>query len=532
MSNFRWFIAIGFMAATTATGLQPESQRGGQPRPAASGARDDSRNADSKADAKSAQSDSDAKDEGKKKSEPKPSVTQHEVTINGERIAYTATAGLMPIFDDKLKPKGNIFYIAYTRDGAEPGSRPIMFSFNGGPGSSSVWLHMGTLGPKRVAMGPEGEAPPLPTRIVENEYSWLDLADLVFIDPVSTGFSRPAEGEDAKQFHGLTEDIQSVAKFIRLYITRNNRWLSPKFLIGESYGGTRGAGLAGYMQSSMGISLNGVILVSPAVDFAALRFDENNDLPYVLFLPTYTATAWYHKKLPEDLLALPLAEVLRQSEDFAAGEYSSALLLGGRLDPARRDAVADSLARFTGLSRDFVLRADLRVKIFNFTKELLRDQQRSVGRFDSRYKGIDRDSVGATFDYDPSYAVVQGAYTAAINAYLRGDLKYETDDAYEVLTGVSPWKYPEGSYVSTADSLRSAMTQNPSLKVMFTGGLYDLAVPYFTIRHVAAHLGIDPTLRANVRERYYGAGHMYYLRAEDLRQSKIDAAEFVNDALR
>jgi carboxypeptidase C (cathepsin A) len=481
-------------------------------------------------DAKSPAADSKAGEE-KKKDEPKLSVTQHEVTIGGEKISYTATAGMLPQLDDKLKPKGNIFYIAYTKDGAKAEDRPILFSFNGGPGSSSVWLHMGTLGPKRVAMGPEGEAPPLPTRIVENEYSWLDVADLVFIDPMSTGFSRAVEGEDAKQFHGLNEDISSVAKFIRLYITRNARWASPKFLIGESYGGTRGAGLAGFLQSAMGISLNGVILVSPAVDFSTLRFDDNNDLPYVLFLPTYTATAWHHKKLPADLQGKSFDEVLREAETFASGEYQAALLQGARLDPARREAVATELARLTGLSKDYVLRADLRVKIFNFTKELLRGEGRTVGRFDSRYKGIDRDGVGASVDYDPSYAVVQGAYTSAINAYLRGELKYESDDSYEILTGVGPWKFPEGSYPSTSDALRSAMTQNPSLKVLFTGGYYDLAVPYASIKHVSAHLGLDPTLRGNVSEKFYRAGHMYYLRAEDLKQSKVDGAAFIKSAV-
>ncbi|MBI1189582.1 MAG: peptidase S10 [Tepidisphaera sp.] len=438
---------------------------------------------------------------------------------------------MLPQFDDKLKSKGNIFYIAYTKDDAPAQDRPILFSFNGGPGSSSVWLHMGMLGPRRVAMGPDGETPPLPTKIVDNDQSWLDLADLVFIDPVSTGFSRPAEGEDARQFHGLSEDISSVAKFIKLYLTRNNRWLSPKFVIGESYGGTRGAGLAGYLQTNMGISLNGVILVSPAVDFATLDFRDNNDLPYQMFLPTYAATAWYHKKLPADLQAKPLADVLKEAESFASGEYAQVLELGDRADASRIDAAAATYARLTGLSKDYVRRANLRVRQSNFAKELLRDEGRTVGRYDARYKGIDRDGVGDNPDYDPSYSAVQGAYTAAINAYLRDELKYESDDSYELLTGVWPWRFPENGFASTADQLRTAMTQNPSLKVMFAAGHFDMAVPFFATEHVAAHLALDPTLRGNVRIEEYDAGHMYYLRQQDLQKAKADAEAFFKDAI-
>jgi carboxypeptidase C (cathepsin A) len=478
-----------------------------------------------------AKAEGDEKKDDKKKNEPV--VTKHSVTINGEKIEYTATAGLMPQLDDNLKTKANIFYVAYTKDGADPGSRPLLFSFNGGPGSSSVWLHMGTLGPRRVLMGDDGEALPPPGRLEDNAYSWLDIADLVFIDPVSTGFSRAAEGEDAKQFHGLDEDIQSVANFIRLYTTRNSRWYSPKFIIGESYGGTRAAGLSSYLQDSLGMYLNGVILVSPAVDFATLRFDDNNDLPYWVYLPTYTASAWYHKKLPPDLQA-DQQKALREAEQFASTDYLVALGRGSRLTDPERDAIATRIARLTGLSKEFVLRSNLRINIQSFCKELLRDQARTVGRFDSRYKGIDRNSVGNNPDYDPSYTVIQGAYTAGFNEYIRTELKYESDQNYEILTGrVNPWNFgsQRNKYPATSEPLRSAMTKNPSLKVFFAGGYYDLAVPYFATQYIADHLMVDASLAANISSAWYQGGHMYYLRLEDLKRFKEDGAAFIKSAL-
>lgn len=478
----------------------------------------------------SAEGKGEKKDKGKE--EPKPVITKHTAVIDGKEIAFTATAGMLPQLDDQLKVKANVFYVAYTKDGAAAESRPILFSFNGGPGSSSVWLHMGTLGPTRVAMGVEGEMLPAPGKLEANPHSWLDLADLVFIDPVTTGFSRAAEGESDKQFHGLDEDIRSVANFIRLYITRHNRWMSPKFVIGESYGGTRAAGLAGALQDSMGISLNGVILVSPAVDFATLRFDDNNDLPYVLFLPTYAATAWYHGRLSAELQALPLTEVVERAEQFATTEYLMGLVRGARLVGEPRRTLAEKIASFTGLSVEYVLAADLRPVISNFTKELLRDRGLTVGRFDSRYTGLDRVGVSATPDYDPSYAVIQGAYTAGFNAYVRGVLQYESDLPYEILTGrVQPWTFPQGRYATTSESLRSAMTKNPGLRVLFTGGYYDLATPYFATQYTADHLGLHESLRGHVSTAWYEGGHMYYLREADLKKFKADGAKFFGEAM-
>jgi carboxypeptidase C (cathepsin A) len=296
--------------------------------------------------------------------------------------------------EDGVKPKASIFYIAYTKqDEAEPGLRPVTFSFNGGPGSSSVWLHLGLLGPKRVLLDEIGGAPPPPYRLVENAHSLLDFTDLVFIDPVSTGYSRVVPGETPKQFHDIQKDIESVGEFIRLYATRTNRWSSPKFLIGESYGTTRAAGLSGHLQDRLGMYLNGIMLVSTILNFQTGWFNPGNELPYILFLPTYTATAWYHQRLAEDLQA-DLYQTLAEVEAFALGEYTLALMEGDILSANKRAEIVRKLARFTGLSESYIERTNLRIKDYRFVKELLRDERRTVGRLDSRFTGIDRDAAG------------------------------------------------------------------------------------------------------------------------------------------
>lgn len=478
-------------------------------------------------------SEKDGKDKDAKKVE-EPIVTQHEVIIGGEKIAYTATTGQLPLLDDEGKVKAKIFFVAYTKDGvADLAERPIMFAFNGGPGSSSVWLHMGALGPKRVKLGDEGEAVAPPGSYVDNEYSWLDLTDLVFIDPVTTGYSRAVEGESDKQFHGLNEDIRAVGSFIRLYATRYKRWGSPKYLAGESYGTTRAAGLATHLQDQLGMFLNGIVLVSPVLNFQTLSFDTGNDLGYPLFLPTYTATAWHHRKLPPNLQA-DFRRAVQESEAFAGGDYVVALARGDELSPAEQAALADRLASLTGLSREFIVRAKFRVKPFHFMKELLRTEGRTVGRLDSRFTGIDRDGVGANPDYDASYPVIQGPYTSALNRYVREDLKFESDLNYEILTGrVQPWSYAshQNRYAETAESLRGAMTKNPSLRVLVTSGYFDLATPHFAARYTMNHLGLDPSLRANIGQTHYGAGHMMYIRVEDLKNLKADVATFMGGGM-
>src|SRR5574340_191493 len=445
--------------------------------------------------------------------EEKTSRTQHSVRIGGQEIKYTATAGTINLKKEDGAVTASIFYTAYTKDGVtDAAMRPLTFAFNGGPGSSSVWLHLGALGPRRVLMNPDGTPTAPPYRLVDNEYSIFDVTDLVFIDPVSTGFSRAASPQEAGSFHGITGDLQSVADFIRLYMTRNARWTSPKFLAGESYGTTRASALSGYLGQNLGVNLNGIMLISSVLNFETLSFDAGNDLPYILFLPTYTATAWYHKKLPKDLMG-SRDKALAEAERFASGEYAAALMKGTSLTPQEHGAIAQRVARLTGLSVRYVEQSNLRVPIFRFVKELLRDQRRTVGRYDSRITGIDQDVTGASFEYDPSYATVQGPFTATWNQYVRSELKFESDLPYEILTGrVRPWSYNEyqNRYVNVAETLRTAMTQNPYLRVHVANGYYDLATPFYATRYTFEHMSLDPSLRGHYSMSFYDAGHMMY----------------------
>jgi carboxypeptidase C (cathepsin A) len=456
-------------------------------------------------------------------------TTSHAFKLNGKDFKYTATAGTLPLIDEAGKATANVFYIAYTKTDENPAARPITFTFNGGPGSSSVWLHMGAFGPKRVALNDEGEPLPPPTKLVDNDLSLLDLTDLVFIDPVTTGYSRPAAGQDAKKFHGVKEDVEAVGEFIRLYVTRQKRWGSPKYLAGESYGTTRASNLVGHMQDRHGMNFNGVILISAILNFQTARFDDGNDLPHVLFLPTFTATAWYHKKLSAEYQG-DLKRTLSEAEKFAEEGYTKALMKGDKLTEAEKTQVAEKLASFTGLSADYIRRANLRPEIGRFTKELLRSDRRTVGRFDSRMKGTDTDAVGDRHEYDPSYATVQGAYTSALNEYVRGTLKYESDVPYEILTGkVRPWNQGpefEARYLNVAPVLRSALTKNPHLRVFLASGYYDLATPYFAADYTMNHLHLDAERRKRITTAYYEAGHMMYVHRPSHEKLKKDLTEF------
>jgi carboxypeptidase C (cathepsin A) len=473
--------------------------------------------------------------------------TQHSIVIDGVEIPYTVTCGTIVLKEETEKkgenagqaegevPKATIFFIAYVRDDVEDRSkRPLTFSFNGGPGSSSVWMHLGLLGPRRVVMGDAGDLLPPPCALEDNPYSLLDTTDLVFIDPVSTGYSRPVPGEPAKQFHGVKKDIESVGNFIRLYCSRYQRWNSPKFLIGESYGTTRAAGLSGYLQERLGMYLNGIMLVSTILNFQTHRFDLGNDMPYITFLPTYTATAWYHNRLPEDLQS-DLRATLDEAEAFALGEYAQGLMKGAGLDPADREQIVSRLARYTGLSEDFIERCDMRVGIFRFTKELLRDERRTVGRLDSRFKGIDRDSAGEVFEHDPSMSAIMGPYTATFNQYVRAELEFESDLPYEILNPNlwQNWSYAEyeNSYLNVAETLRKALTINPHLKVFVCNGYYDLATPHFATVYTFNHLGLDPSLQDNIAMAYYEAGHMMYVHEPSLEKMKSDLVGFLQGAL-
>lgn len=470
--------------------------------------------------------------------------THHTATIGGRSLTYTATTGriILKSEDEKEgeKPKAAIFFVAYTLDRPEEvsetahaASRPITFSFNGGPGSSSVWLHLGVLGPRRVVLEQDGHLLPPPYQLVDNDFSLLDKTDLVFIDPVTTGFSRAVPGEKDKQFHGFKPDIESVGDFIRLYTSRYHRWGSPRFLIGESYGTTRAAGLAGYLQERHGYYLNGIMLVSVVLNFLTISFDTGNDLPYILFLPTYAATAYYHKALEPDL-QVDLRRTLAEVEAFALGEYATALMMGDQLADERRAEIAARLARYTGLSTRYIESTNLRIDIHRFVKELLRDQRRTVGRLDSRFQGIDRDSAGEAYEYDPSYAIIQGPYTGMLNDYIRRELKFESDLPYEILSGrVHPWAFDEhqNSYVNVGETLRKAMSINPHLRVFVANGYYDLATPYLATRYTFSHLELDPSLRNNITMTHYEAGHMMYIHDPSLAQLKTDLDTFLTNTL-
>ena len=457
-------------------------------------------------------------------------TTQHHAMIGGQDVRYTVTAGTLILRDEEGKPKASIFFTSYARDGVKDlARRPITYTFNGGPGSSSVWLHLGAFGPRRVAMDDEGWALPPPYHLVDNGESLLDVTDLVFIDPVTTGYSRAIPGKDAQKFYGLNEDAEAVADFIRLYTVRFGRWPSPKFLAGESYGTTRAAKLSNLLQQKHGIYLNGIVLLSTILNFQTARFAVGNDLPYPLFLPTYTATAWYHKKLPADLQNGTLQKAVEESRRFAAGEYTLALMQGNLLSPEQWNDVAAKVARYTGLSPEYIKETNLRPEIQAFDKELLRDQRITVGRLDSRFKGRDRAAAGEHNEFDPSNAAITGPFTAVLNDYVRKDLGFKSDLPYEILTDrVRPWSFGRANeYANVAEDLRSAMSQNPALKVFVACGYYDLATPFFAAEYTFHHIGFDPEYGQRINLHYYEAGHMMYIRRPDREQLKKDIAAFV-----
>lgn len=463
-----------------------------------------------------------------------PIITKGSVTIHGKVISYTATTGYMKITDEEGKLKATMFYTAYTKDNSSLDQRPITYAFNGGPGSSSVWLHMGALGPKRVLLSDKGDALMPPGTMVDNEFSWLDFTDLVFIDPVGTGYSRPAKDEKKEQFHGIDEDIASVGNFIRLYTTQNKRWISPKFLAGESYGTTRAAGLANHLADRHGMYVNGIVLISMVLDFQTLRFSTSNELPNVLFLPTYAATAMYYNKLAADL-QVNQEKTLQEIRNWALGEYFTYLAKGDAADESTHDAISITLSRYTGLSKQFIRSCNNRIDIFRFTKELLRTDRKTVGRLDSRFTGIDIDAAGENFEYDPSYnGVIYGPFTAVQHHYMRSDLGFESDLPYEILTGrVQPWNWgsAEKGFPNVGESLRSAMSKNHFLKVFIANGWYDLATPFFASEYTINHLHLDPSLKNNISMKYYKSGHMMYIEKESLITFTQDISNYYSSVL-
>ncbi|MHA6615734.1 S10 family peptidase [Pseudonocardia sp. DLS-67] len=461
-------------------------------------------------------------------------TTSHTLRTPAGELAYTATAGRIVVRKEKHtdgtfdghEPHAEVFVVAYTLDGAEPGTRPVTIAFNGGPGSSSVWLHMGLFGPRRVVMGDAGELAPPPWGLTDNEESLLVHSDLVFVDPVSTGYSRAVEGGKPADFHGYTGDVETVGEVIRLWVTRNERWLSPKFLAGESYGTLRAAALAEHLQDRYGMYVNGLMLISSVLDMGTIRFTEGNDRPYPLFLPTYAAIAHHHGLHP----GRSLADVLADATDFAAGDYPWALAQGNRLAAADLDRVAARLAALSGLDEGYVRRVRLRIEHLRFFRELLRGSGRTVGRIDGRFTGWEADDGGEVPGHDPSIAAITGPYTAAINSHVRTALGYANDLPYEILTGrVQPWSYREfeGRAVSVVGKLSAAMRTNPHLRVHVACGYHDGATPYFAAEQVLAVLPIPDELRDRIEVHYYEAGHMMYVHEPSRLQQSADLAAFV-----
>jgi len=462
--------------------------------------------------------------------------TQHTIVADGAELRYTATAGRIVLraeghTDDKFdgaEPKAEIFITSYVLEGADR-SRPVTFAFNGGPGSSSVWLHLGLLGPRRVIMGDAGALLPPPYGIADNEQTLLKHSDLVFIDPVSTGFSRAVKGEKPADFHGYGGDVESVAEVIRLWTTRNERWMSPKYLCGESYGTTRAAAIARYLQEQSGLYLNGLILLSTFLDGGSIMFTPGNDDPYVNYLPTYAAIAHYHGKAGDR----PLREVLDEAEEYAAGEYQRVLALGARATADERSAAIAKIASLTGLSPRYVDAVNLRPEHVRFLTELMRDQHRTVGRIDGRFLGWDSDAGHEHWTTDPSIDAIMGPYATVLNHYVRAELSYSSDLLYDVLSErVQPWSYKEfeAKHLYVLDKLAEAMRVNPHLRIHVACGYYDAATPYFAAERDVAHLAIPPDLQANIEFSYYEAGHMMYVHEPSRLDQSQRLAQFVTSA--
>lgn len=453
-------------------------------------------------------------------------VKTMSVKLGAAELSYSSTTGTLPLLAEDGKERARMFFVYYAVPQPDA-ARPITFVFNGGPGSSSVWLHLGAFGPKVVELDEQGFAPPPPSKLRDNPYTLLDVTDLVFIDPVTTGYSRAATGENASQFHGLEPDVEAVGEFIRLFTTHFRRWGSPKYVAGESYGTTRAAALASHLQQRVGMFLNGVILLSCILSFETAELDEGNDAAWPLIVPSFCATAWFHQRLAPPLQQ-DLDKTLHEVEEFCRGEYPRALMDGDAIDAARRTQVAQKLAGYLGVSPEFVLRCNLRVGLDRFRKELLRDQGATVGRLDSRFLGTDRDSAGDNADYDASYANIQGVFSGELNDYVRTTLGYESRLPYEILTGrVQPWRYDDSNrYVNVATRLRSALVQNPSLRVFVGSGDFDLATPYFAADWTFDHLNLDAAARSRITRTRYRAGHMMYIQQDSAKRLREELGRF------
>jgi carboxypeptidase C (cathepsin A) len=462
-----------------------------------------------------------------------PVITHHQLTMNGKILSYTATTGRLPIKRDDGKIEAEMFFVAYTLDGQDAGKRPLTVAFNGGPGSASVWLHMGALGPKRVVLQPNGFMPAAPYRLEDNPDTLLDRSDIVMVDAMSTGYSRAATAELTKKFLGLKGDIQAFGEFIRLYLSRYERWNSPLFLLGESYGTTRAAGIAGYL-ADHGIAFNGVTLLSMAVDFQTLEWNKSNDLPYLLLVPTFNMIAGYHHKLSADLtqdVTKTREEVVR----WSTNDYALALGKGDALSPEEHRKILEQLSRYIGLRPEVIEAHNLRIDVPTFTQELLLDQKLVSGRLDGRFTSPNPNPDD--HDYDPTSAAILPPYTSAFNNYLRTELNYKSDAPYRVFAYDEPgfekweWGNAEQGFPSTAGGLRSAMIKNPYMKVLVMEGYYDLATPFAAANWTMDHLDLSPQYRQSISYATYGAGHMVYIDRAEHDKMKKDLVDFMDKCL-
>jgi carboxypeptidase C (cathepsin A) len=461
---------------------------------------------------------------------PAPSQTSHVIRVDGREVRYTATAGTMPIRLDDGKVAAQMFFVAYTREGEDKKTRPLSFLYNGGPGSATVWLHMGSFSPKRAQMADEGFQPAPPYQLVDNENTLLDVTDLVFVDAIDTGFSRVVAGVNNAQFHDQEGDLRAFGEFINGYLSAYGRWPSPKFLIGESYGTIRSAGLSQELQTRHGIELNGIVLVSSLLTYQTLSPAPDNDAAYAVQVETFAATAWYHKRLAADLQQKSVKQVVDEARSFAFGEYMQALTRGNTLTDTERKATADKLARYSGLSSTFILNANLRVDSSRFRKELLRDKRLVVGRLDGRFTALDADAAGERQEFDPSNTALTGAYVAMFQDYVRNALKWESDLHYPTSGNVRPWTYVQNGYMDKTEALRQTMAKNPFLKVFVVCGYYDMATYMGGAEFNFSHLAYDKPITDRVSFAYYEGGHMMYIRPSAHKALKQDVANFIKGA--
>lgn len=469
------------------------------------------------------------------------SVTKHSATIGGKLINYTATAGALILKNEKDEPVALLGYTAYIKDGeTDAAKRPITFSYNGGPGSSSMWLHLGIMGPKRVVVNDPENMPAPPYKLEDNAYSILDVSDIVMIDPVGTGISRAIGKAKNKDFWGVDQDIKSVSQFIKQFINVSDKWNAPKYLLGESYGTMRSAGVAAYLQDNLGIALNGIILVSVVLDLRTLTFQQGDDISYIMHLPTYAATAWFHNKIPNKQTA-SLEAFLKEVRTFTTNDYAAALMKGDQLSDAERMNVLNKLSAYTGLSKDYLTKANLRVNEPQFTQELLRDEHLTVGRLDSRYKGINQNLLSEGSSYDPQSSAISPAYTSMFMDYYYNELKVDKANSYHTNAYSAEgfewdWKHKkngnafEAATPNTGVDLAEAMSQNPNLKVLVMNGYYDLATPFYGTEYTFEHLGLEKKLKSNVIFKYYEAGHMMYIQQASAVAFKKDVADFIKNS--